>query len=49
MVLLSRQATIGDILSRYGKACVPLVLIGLGLFIIYERGTFDIIKSLSRY
>ena len=47
--LLSLQATIGYILSRYGKACVPLVLIGLGLFIIYERGTFDIIKSLSRY
>ncbi|PPJ63703.1 cadmium resistance transporter [Cuspidothrix issatschenkoi] len=47
--LLSRQATIGYILSRHGKACVPLVLIGLGLFIIYERGTFDIIRSLSRY
>lgn len=43
--LLSRQATIGYILSRYGKAFVPFVLIGLGLFIMYERGTFALIKS----
>jgi cadmium resistance transport/sequestration family protein len=45
--LLSRQATIGYILSRYGKAIVPFVLIGLGLFIMYERGTFDMIKSVA--
>ncbi|MBD2295516.1 cadmium resistance transporter [Anabaena sphaerica FACHB-251] len=41
--LLSRQAAIGYILSRYGKAVVPFVLIGLGLFIMYERGTFDLL------
>ncbi|WP_413173017.1 cadmium resistance transporter [Anabaena azotica] len=41
--LLSRQATIGFLLSRYGKAVVPFVLIGLGLFIMYERGTFDLL------
>ncbi|MBD2133984.1 cadmium resistance transporter [Sphaerospermopsis sp. FACHB-1094] len=44
--LLSRQAAIGDILTRYGKALVPFVLIGLGLFIMYERGTLEMIKSL---
>ncbi|MFM7408174.1 MAG: cadmium resistance transporter [Cuspidothrix sp.] len=45
--LLSCQATIGYILSRYGKAIVPFVLIGLGLFIMYERGTFNMIKSVA--
>ncbi len=41
--LLSRQAAIAYILSRYGKACVPFILIGLGLLIIYERGTFSLL------
>jgi cadmium resistance transport/sequestration family protein len=40
---LSRQPTIVSIFSRYGKAIVPFVLIGLGLFIIYERGTFSLL------
>jgi cadmium resistance transport/sequestration family protein len=45
---LSRQAAIGYILSHYGKAIVPFVLIGLGLFIMYERGTFDMIQSVFK-
>jgi len=45
---LSRHATITDILSRYGKHFVPFVLIGLGLFIMYERGTFSLIPGFSR-
>ncbi|WP_392535395.1 cadmium resistance transporter [Nostoc sp. C117] len=44
--LLSRQPTIANILSRYGNAIVPFVLIGLGLFIIYERGTFRLLPWL---
>ncbi|MEA5622552.1 cadmium resistance transporter [Nostoc sp. UHCC 0251] len=40
---LSRQPTIAYILSRYGKAIIPFVLIGLGLFIMYERGTFTLL------
>ncbi|MEH2352754.1 cadmium resistance transporter [Nostoc sp.] len=40
---LSRQHTIANILSRYGNAVVPFVLIGLGLFIMYERGTFTLL------
>jgi cadmium resistance transport/sequestration family protein len=40
---LSRQPTIAEILSRYGQAVVPFVLIGLGLFIMYERGTFTLL------
>ncbi|ALF56116.1 transporter [Nostoc piscinale CENA21] len=41
--LLSQHATIAYILSRYGKVIVPFVLIGLGLFILYERGTFALL------
>ena len=41
--LLTRHSTIAYILSRYGKAAVPFVLIGLGLFIMYERGTFSLL------
>ena len=37
---LTRQPAIAQVLSRYGNAVVPFVLIGLGLFILYERGTF---------
>jgi cadmium resistance transport/sequestration family protein len=43
---LSLQPTIANILSRYGNALVPFVLIGLGLFIIYERGTFRLLPWL---
>ncbi|MEH2062980.1 MAG: cadmium resistance transporter [Nostoc sp.] len=43
---LSRQPTIGNILSRYGEAVVPFVLICLGLFIMYERGTFTLLPSI---
>lgn len=42
--LLSRQPTIAYIFSRYSKAVVPFVLIGLGLFIIYDRGTFRLLS-----
>ncbi|MBD2598019.1 cadmium resistance transporter [Nostoc spongiaeforme FACHB-130] len=41
--LLSQHTTIAYILSRYGKVIVPFVLIGLGLFILYERGTFTLL------
>lgn len=42
--LLTRQPTIAYVLTRYGKKVVPFVLIGLGLFIMYERGTFSLIR-----
>ncbi|MBD2433951.1 MULTISPECIES: cadmium resistance transporter [Fischerella] len=42
--LLSRQAKIAYILSRYGKKAVPFVLIALGLYIMYERGTFTLLR-----
>jgi cadmium resistance transport/sequestration family protein len=40
---LTRQPTLARVLSRYGHAVVPFVLIGLGLFILYERGTFRLL------
>ncbi|GAB1544698.1 cadmium resistance transporter [Scytonema sp. NUACC21] len=39
---LARQTAIAHILTRYGDMAVPYVLIGLGLFIMYERGTFKL-------
>lgn len=41
--LLTRQPIIAQVLSRYGHAVVPFVLIGLGLLIMYERGTFRLL------
>ncbi|NMG06186.1 cadmium resistance transporter [Brasilonema sp. UFV-L1] len=41
--LLIRQRAIAHILSRYGRAVIPFVLICLGLLIMYERGTFSLI------
>jgi cadmium resistance transport/sequestration family protein len=43
--LLTRQPTIAYVLTRYGNHVVPFVLIGLGLLIMYERGTFGLIFS----
>lgn len=41
--LLARQRAIASMLSRYGRAAVPFVLISLGLLIMYERGTFSLL------
>jgi cadmium resistance transport/sequestration family protein len=43
--LLTSYPTIAYVLARYGQPIVPFVLIGLGLFIMYERGTFGLIFS----
>lgn len=42
--LLTRQPKIARVLNRYGKPIVPFVLIALGLFIMYERGTFSLFR-----
>ncbi|MFB2877063.1 cadmium resistance transporter [Floridanema aerugineum] len=41
---LTLHRDIAYLLSRYGKSIVPFVLIGLGLFIMYERGTFELLR-----
>ncbi|HEY9905659.1 MAG TPA: cadmium resistance transporter [Candidatus Sericytochromatia bacterium] len=41
--LLARQPAIAHVLTRYGKAVVPFVLIGLGIFILLESGTYQLL------
>jgi cadmium resistance transport/sequestration family protein len=43
--LLSQHASIAYILNRYGKAIIPFILIGLGVFIMHERGTFRLLSN----
>lgn len=40
---LSQQSAIANILARYGHALVPFVLIGLGIFILVESGTYHLL------
>ncbi|MFB2918724.1 MULTISPECIES: cadmium resistance transporter [Aerosakkonema] len=43
--LLTRHRAIASILTRYGKALVPFILIGLGVFILVESGTYHLIPK----
>ncbi|HAG83717.1 MAG TPA: transporter [Cyanobacteria bacterium UBA12227] len=43
---LSRQPAIAHILARYGHAIVPFVLIGLGIFILVESGSYTLFKTI---
>ena len=40
---LARQPAVARAFSRYGHIFVPFVLIGLGLYIMLESGTFDLL------
>ena len=42
--LLTRHPQIIRILTRYGHAIVPFVLIGLGIYILNESGTFELLQ-----
>ena len=42
---LTRQPAVAHVLTRYGKAIVPFVLIGLGVFILIESGTYQLLPS----
>lgn len=46
--LLTSQVTIGYILSRYGRAIIPFILMALGLFIMYDRGTFKLLTEIAK-
>lgn len=41
--LITRQPAVAKLLSRYGHLVMPLVLIGLGVFIILESGTLSLL------
>lgn len=43
--LLTRQRAIARILTRYTKAVVPFVLIGLGIFILIESGSYRLLPQ----
>lgn len=42
---LTRQPAVAHVLTRYGKKIVPFVLIGLGIFIIIESGTYQLLPQ----
>ena len=42
--LLARQPRIAHIVTHYGKNAVPFILIALGLYLMYERGTFALLS-----
>ena len=43
---LTRHLIVGKIINRYGQTIIPFILIGLGVFIILESGSYKlIIKS----
>lgn len=43
---LTRQATVAQILTRYGHVIVPFVLIGLGIFILIKSEAYTLILGL---
>lgn len=45
--LLTRQQHIASVVTRYGQAFVPFVLIGLGIFILLESGTYHLLPQLK--
>lgn len=45
--LLTSQPTIARVLTRYGHGFVPFVLIGLGIYILIESGTYRLVPQLS--
>ena len=42
--LLTRQQSIARILTRYGHAIIPFVLIGLGIYILMDSGAFQLLQ-----
>ncbi len=41
---LARQPTVAQAFARYGHIIVPFVLVGLGLYIMVESGTFTLLS-----
>ncbi|WP_408648875.1 cadmium resistance transporter [Tumidithrix elongata] len=45
--LLTRFAPLAYVLTRYGKAVVPYVLIGLGIYILIDSGTYHLLPQFA--
>ncbi len=43
--LLTRQQSIAHLLTHYGHAIVPFILIGLGIYIMVDSGTFQLLQQ----
>jgi cadmium resistance transport/sequestration family protein len=43
----TRHRVISNIFSRYGHILTPLVLIGLGIYILFDSGTFELMRQLK--
>jgi cadmium resistance transport/sequestration family protein len=43
---LTRQRSIANLLTRYAHQAIPFVLIGIGLYILIDSGTLDLLMSL---
>ncbi|MBD1843466.1 cadmium resistance transporter [Cyanobacteria bacterium FACHB-63] len=43
--LLSRHPAIAQFITRYGDRIVPFVLIGLGIYILVESKTYELLKA----
>ncbi|AFZ02400.1 cadmium resistance transporter [Calothrix sp. PCC 6303] len=41
---LTRYRFVGSVFSRYGQILTPLVLIGLGIYILFDSGTFGLMQ-----
>lgn len=44
---LTRQPAVARVLTRYGKALAPFILIGLGIFILLESGTYRLLPFIA--
>ncbi len=42
---LTSLPAVANVLTRYGRALVPFVLIGLGIFILLDSGTYQLLLS----
>lgn len=43
--VIARHPIVARLLARYGHAVVPFVLIGLGVYILIESGTFGLLRQ----
>ncbi|MBD1865093.1 MULTISPECIES: cadmium resistance transporter [Trichocoleus] len=44
---LTRQPAVARLLTAYGQAIVPFILIGLGLYILVDSGTYRLLPAFS--
>jgi cadmium resistance protein CadD (predicted permease) len=42
---LVHQPSVGGPIRRYGHRTLPFILIGFGIFILYQAGTFRLLGS----